>query len=47
MNVEYCPKWLIIEIEWFQFEGILEHADFHKKCGNIIFHSLLKVFHMF
>ena len=23
MNVHHCPKWLLIEIEWFQFKDIL------------------------
>ena len=47
MNVDHWTKWLLKEIEWFQFEGILEHTYFHAKGANIIFHSSLKLFHMF
>ena len=47
MNADHWPKWLLNEIEWFQFQGILEHAAFHENGDNILFHSLLKVFHMF
>ena len=41
------PRWLLNEIEWFQYQGILEHTAFHAKGDNIIFHSLLKVFLIF
>ena len=37
MNVYHWPRWIIIEIEWFQFQGILEHTNFHAKGDNIIF----------
>ena len=47
INVDHWPKLLLNEIEWIQFEGILEHVAFHAKGDNIIFNSLLKLFHMF
>ena len=39
MNVDHCPRWLLDEIKWFQFQGILEHADFHAKGNNILLHQ--------
>ena len=47
MNVDHWPKYLINEIEWFLFQIILGHADFHAKGRNILFCSLLKAFHIF
>ena len=47
INVDYWTRWILNEIEWFQFKGILEHTDFHAKGDNIIFISLLKLFPMF
>ena len=47
MNIDHWPKWLLHEILWFQFEGILEHTDFHARGNNIIFHSVLKLFNIF
>ena len=47
MNVEHWLIWLLNEIEWFQFQGIFEHAKFHAKGNNIYFYSLLKLFHIF
>ena len=46
MNVDHWLIWILNEIEWLQFQGIFEHADFRAKGDNIIFRSLLKVFHM-
>ena len=42
INIDHWPKGLINEIEWFQFEGILEHADFHTK-GDIYTYILLDI----
>ena len=47
MNLDYCPRWLLNEIDWLQFEGFLEHTYFHAKGDSIPFHSLFQVFHMF
>ena len=37
MNVDHWTRWLINEIDWFQFQGILEHEKFHAKGNNTIF----------
>ena len=34
-NVDHWPGWILDEIEWFQFQGILEHTDFHAKGDKI------------
>ena len=47
MNVDHWMRWLHNEIEWFQFEVILEHESFNAKGDNILFHSLLKLFRIF
>ena len=47
MNADHRPIWLLNKIEWFQFERILEHTGFNEKGNNILFHSLLKLSHMF
>ena len=47
MDIYHWPKFLLNEIESFQFHGILEHTAFHAKGNNILLHSLLKAFHMF
>ena len=47
INVDHLSIWILNEIEWFQLEGILEHAVFHAKGNSIIFHAILKYFHMF
>ena len=46
INADYWPKWLIKDIEWFQFDVILKHAAFHARGPNIILHSLFKLFRM-
>ena len=46
-NIENWPRLVLNEIETFQFQVILEHAAFNAKGDNVIFHSLLKLFHMF
>ena len=38
MNVDHWLRWLLNEIEWFQFKIILEQADFYQKGNNILFH---------
>ena len=47
MNVDHWPRCIIDEIEWFEFQGILEHTAFHAKGYDTLLHKLLKVFHMF
>ena len=47
INIDHWPIWIRNEIEWFQFDGILVHIDFHAKGDNILSYSLLKLFYMF
>ena len=35
MNIDYWPRCLLDIIEWFKFQDILEHTDFHAKGDNI------------
>ena len=46
-NEDNCPKQLLDEIGWYQFQGIFEHADFNAKGKKILFELLFKVFHIF
>ena len=47
ISVDYWSRCLLTKTEWFQFQGILEHAAFHSKGDKILPCSLLRVFHMF
>ena len=46
-NEDHWPKRILDEIEWFHFQGIFEHTDFHTKGEKTLLHSLLKMFNMF
>ena len=47
INVDHWLILILNGIEWFQFQGILEHADFHAKGDSVTSYSILKVFYIF
>ena len=47
MNEDHFTKRILDEIIWLHLQGILKHTHFHAKGEKILFHELLKIFHIF